>query len=72
MGAIGNPEIDSSLGLVAYAGNASLQIAPQPFVGGDQEVVSFIEWSEDHIRIISARPATRREIKDYEENLPSK
>jgi len=28
----------------------------------------FVERLEDVIRIISARPATRQEIKDYEEN----
>ncbi len=31
-------------------------------------VVSFVERAEDVIRIISARTATRRERKDYEEN----
>ena len=30
--------------------------------------VCFVERLEDVIRIISARPATRQEIKDYEEN----
>ena len=31
-------------------------------------LVCFVERHEDSIRIITARPATRREIKDYEEN----
>ncbi len=31
-------------------------------------LVCFVERMEDVIRIISARPATRQEIKDYEEN----
>lgn len=31
-------------------------------------LVCFVERIEDVIRIISARPATRQEIKDYEEN----
>ena len=31
-------------------------------------VVCFVERIEDLVRIISARPATRQEIKDYEEN----
>lgn len=31
-------------------------------------LVCFVERNEDTIRIISARPATRTEIKDYEEN----
>ena len=31
-------------------------------------LVCFVERLEDTIRIISARPATRQEIKDYEEN----
>ncbi len=31
-------------------------------------LVCFVERREDVIRIISARPATRQEIKDYEEN----
>jgi uncharacterized DUF497 family protein len=31
-------------------------------------LVCFIERHRDTIRIISARPATRQEIKDYEEN----
>ena len=31
-------------------------------------LVSFVESHDDTIRIISARPATPREIKDYEEN----
>lgn len=31
-------------------------------------LVCFVERLEDIIRIISARPATRQEIKDYEEN----
>ncbi len=32
-------------------------------------LVCFVERNEDTVRIISARSATRREIKDYEENL---
>jgi len=31
-------------------------------------LVCFVERLEDVIRVISARPATRQEIKDYEEN----
>ena len=31
-------------------------------------LVCFVERIEDLVRIISARPATRQEIKDYEEN----
>ena len=31
-------------------------------------LVCFVERVENIIRIISARPATRQEIKDYEEN----
>lgn len=31
-------------------------------------LVCFVERLEDVVRIISARPATRREIRDYEEN----
>ena len=31
-------------------------------------LVYFVERVEDILRIISARPATRQEIKDYEEN----
>jgi uncharacterized DUF497 family protein len=31
-------------------------------------LVCFAERLEDVVRIISARPATRQEIKDYEEN----
>jgi uncharacterized DUF497 family protein len=31
-------------------------------------LVCFVERIENVVRIISARPATRREIKDYEEN----
>lgn len=31
-------------------------------------LVCFVERVEDSIRIINARPATRQEIKDYEEN----
>ena len=31
-------------------------------------LVCFVERLEDVVRIISARPATRQEIKDYEEN----
>ena len=34
-------------------------------------LVSFTERSVDRVRIISARKATRREKKDYEENLGS-
>ncbi|GJQ53190.1 MAG: hypothetical protein HKUEN02_20370 [Anaerolineaceae bacterium] len=32
-------------------------------------LVCFVERYEDTIRIVSARPATRLEIKDYEENI---
>lgn len=32
-------------------------------------LVCFVERLDDVIRIISARPATRQEIKDYEENV---
>jgi len=32
-------------------------------------LVCFVERVNDSIRIISARPATRQEIKDYEENV---
>ncbi len=32
-------------------------------------LVCFVERHEDTVRIISARPATRQEIKDYEENV---
>ncbi len=32
-------------------------------------LVCFMERYEDTIRIVSARPATRQEIKDYEENV---
>lgn len=32
-------------------------------------LVCFVERYEDIIRIVSARPATRQEIKDYEENV---
>jgi uncharacterized protein len=32
-------------------------------------LVCFVERLNDIIRIISARPATRQEIKDYEENV---
>ncbi len=32
-------------------------------------LVCFVERYEDTIRIVSARPATRQEIKDYEENV---
>lgn len=32
-------------------------------------LVCFVERVEDVIRIISARPATRQETKDYEENV---
>jgi uncharacterized protein len=31
-------------------------------------LVCFVERLEDVVRIISARPATRQEMKDYEEN----
>lgn len=31
-------------------------------------LVCFVERLEDVVRIISARPATRQEIKDYEGN----
>jgi hypothetical protein len=31
-------------------------------------LVCFVERHEDIIRLINARPATRQEIKDYEEN----
>lgn len=31
-------------------------------------LVCFVEGHDDAVRIISARPATLREIKDYEEN----
>ena len=31
-------------------------------------LVCFVERLENTVRIISARPATRQEIKDYEEN----
>jgi hypothetical protein len=31
-------------------------------------LVCFVERLEDIVRIFSARPATRQEIKDYEEN----
>ncbi|MBL8062082.1 MAG: BrnT family toxin [Anaerolineales bacterium] len=31
-------------------------------------LVCFVERLQDIVRIISARPATRQEIKDYEEN----
>ena len=34
-------------------------------------LVSFTERSTDRVRIISARKATRREQKDYEENISS-
>jgi uncharacterized DUF497 family protein len=34
-------------------------------------LVSFTERSMDRVRIISARKATRRERKDYEENIGS-
>jgi len=32
-------------------------------------LVCFVERNEDTVRIISVRSATRREIKDYEENI---
>lgn len=35
-------------------------------------LVCFIEKQKDTIRIISARPATKTEIKDYEKNAKSK
>ena len=35
-------------------------------------LVCFVEKQEDIIRIISARPATKIEIKDYEKNTGSK
>lgn len=35
-------------------------------------LVCFVEKQEDIIRIISARPATKTEIKDYEKNTRSK
>ena len=31
-------------------------------------LVCFVERHEDVVRLINARPATRQEIKDYEEN----
>lgn len=31
-------------------------------------LVCFVERHEDIVRLINARPATRQEIKDYEEN----
>jgi uncharacterized protein len=34
-------------------------------------LVSFTESSMDRVRIISARKATRRELRDYEENIGS-
>jgi uncharacterized DUF497 family protein len=34
-------------------------------------LVSFTECSMDRVRIISARKATRRELRDYEENIGS-
>ena len=34
-------------------------------------LVCFVEPVEDIVRIISARAATRQEIKDYEENAPN-
>ena len=34
-------------------------------------LVNFMERSEGRVRIISARKATRRERKDYEENIGS-
>ena len=37
-------------------------------VTGRLLLVSFIEWTENVIRIISARPTTMREREDYEEN----
>ena len=35
---------------------------------GRMILVCFVESREDVVRIISARPTTRQEIKDYEEN----
>jgi len=32
-------------------------------------IVCFTEPAEEHVRIISARPATRKEQHDYEENV---
>ncbi|MEW6027899.1 MAG: BrnT family toxin [Chloroflexota bacterium] len=32
-------------------------------------LVCFVEGLQDIVRIFSARPATRQEIKDYEENV---
>ena len=32
-------------------------------------IVSFTERSRDHVRVISARKATRREQRDYEETI---
>jgi uncharacterized DUF497 family protein len=34
-------------------------------------LLCFVERVKDVVRIISARPATRQEIKDYEENAPN-
>ncbi len=37
-------------------------------IGGRLVVVSFSEKAESIVRIISARPATKKERQDYEEN----
>ena len=37
-------------------------------IGGRLLVVSFTERAESVVRIISARPATKKEREDYEEN----
>jgi uncharacterized DUF497 family protein len=37
-------------------------------IGGRLVVVSFAEMAESVVRIISARPATKKEREDYEEN----
>jgi uncharacterized DUF497 family protein len=37
-------------------------------IGGRLVVVSFTETTEGVVRIISARPATKKEREDYEEN----
>jgi hypothetical protein len=36
-------------------------------VSFDEAMTVFVERQEDIVRIISARPATKQEIKDYEE-----
>lgn len=33
-------------------------------------VISYVEHHEDDLRIISARPATQTERRNYEEDLP--